>query len=123
MHCGGNEVATRKDEKAPLNRTIDSAIKSAIISAVKGAVMSYVTANELKRNGVSVVKEAVAEYGEAIVSVRGKDEYIIMNTERYNHLRECELDVALMETRKAIEAGDFVDESTEEHIARIRKYV
>ena len=85
--------------------------------------MNYVTANELKRNGVSVVKEAVAEYGEAIVSVRGKDEYVIMDTERYNYLRECELDVALMETRKAIEAGDFVDESVEDHIARISKNV
>ena len=85
--------------------------------------MNYVTANELKRKGVSVVKEAVAEYGEAIVSVRGKEEYVIMNTERYNHLRECELDVALMETRKAIESGDFVEESAKEHIARIRKYV
>jgi len=85
--------------------------------------MKYVTANELKRNGISVVNEAVAEYGEAVISVRGKSKYVILDTETYEHLRECELEVALLETRKAIEAGDFVEETAEEHIARIRKYV
>jgi len=85
--------------------------------------MKYVTANELKRNGISVVNEAVAEYGEAVISVRGKSKYVILDTETYAHLRECELEVALLETRKAIEAGDFVEETAEEHIARIRKYV
>ncbi len=83
--------------------------------------MKYVTANEIKRNGVSVVNEAVAEYGEAIVTFRGQQEYVIMDTKRYNYLRECELDVALMETRQALEAGDFVEETAEEHIARIKK--
>ena len=87
--------------------------------------MKYVTANDLKRKGVSVVREAIAEYGdgEAGISVRGKREFVVLDLETYDHLRECELDVALMETQKAIESGDFVDESTEEHIARIRKYV
>lgn len=87
--------------------------------------MKYVTANDLKRKGVSVVREAIAEYGdgEAGISVRGKREFVVLDVETYDHLRECELGVALMETRKAIEAGDFVEESTEEHIARIRKYV
>jgi len=83
--------------------------------------MKYVTANELKRNGISVVNEAVAEYGEAIISVRGKSKYVILDTETYEHLRECELEVALLETREAIEARDFVDETAEEHIARISK--
>jgi len=85
--------------------------------------MKYITANELKRNGISVVNEAIAEYGEAVISVRGKSKYVILDTETYEHLRECELEVALLETRKAIEAGDFVEETAEEHIARIRKYV
>lgn len=85
--------------------------------------MKYVTANELKRNGISVVNEAVAEYGEAVISVRGKNKFVVLDTETYQHLRECELEVALTETRKATEAGDFVDESAEEHIARISKNV
>ena len=85
--------------------------------------MKYVTANELKRNGISVVNEAVAEYGEAVISVRGKNKYVILDTETYEHLRECEILAAWAETKEAIAAGDFVDETAEEHIARIRKYV
>ncbi len=46
--------------------------------------MKYVTDNELKRNGISVANEAVAEYGEAVISVRGKSKYVILDTETYN---------------------------------------
>ncbi len=93
------------------------------MSAIEGAIMNYVTANELKRNGVSVVKEAIAEYGEAVISVRGKNKYVIVDTETYNHLRECEILAAWAETQEDIKAGHCVVESTEEHLARIRKYV
>ena len=85
--------------------------------------MKYVTANELKRNGISVVNEAVAEYGEAIISVRGKSKYVILDTETYNHLRECEILAAAAEVQEDIKAGRYVVETAEEHIARIRKYV
>lgn len=87
--------------------------------------MKYVTANEIKRNGVSAVREAMAEYGcgEAGISVRGKREFVVLDNETYEHLRECEILSALAETREAIANGDFVDETAEEHIARIRKYV
>jgi hypothetical protein len=105
--------------------TIDSAIKSAKLSAVKEAIMKYVTANDLKRKGVSVVREAIAEYGdgEAGISVRGKREFVVLDTETYDHLRECEILAAWAETKEDIKAGRYVEESTEEHIARIRKYV
>ena len=87
--------------------------------------MKYVTANELKRNGVSVVREAIAEYGDgaAGISVRGKREFVVLDNETYEHLRECEILAALAETKEAIAKGDFVEETAEEHIARIRKYV
>ncbi len=87
--------------------------------------MNYVTANDLKRKGVSVVREAIAEYGEgeACISVRGKPEFIVLDTKTYDHLRECEILAAWAETKEDIKAGRYVVESTEEHIARIRKYV
>ena len=87
--------------------------------------MKYVTANEIKRNGVSVVREAIAEYGdgEAGISVRGKREFVVLDNETYEHLRECEILAAIAETKEAIAKGDFVDETAKEHIARIRKYV
>jgi hypothetical protein len=39
--------------------------------------------------------------------------------EQYNYLRECELEAALVETRNDLEAGNVVEESVEEHLARI----
>ena len=81
--------------------------------------MNYVTANELKRNGVSVVKEAVAEYGEAVISVRGKNKYVIVDTERYNHLRECEILAAWAETQEDIKAGRYHTD-TEKHLAQLK---
>jgi len=87
--------------------------------------MKYVTANELKRNGVSVVREAIAEYGdgEVGISVRGKKEFVVLDAETYEHLRECEILAAWAETKEDIAAGRYVVESAEEHITRIRKYV
>jgi hypothetical protein len=85
--------------------------------------MKYVTANELKRNGISAVNEAIAEYGEAGISVRGKRESVVLDNGTCEHLRECEILAALAETKEAIAKGDFMKETAEEHIARIRNHV
>ncbi len=82
--------------------------------------MKYVTANELKRNGISVVNEAVAEYGEAVISVRGKNKYIILDTETYEHLRECEILAAAAEVREDIKAGRYHTD-TEKHLAELKE--
>ena len=39
--------------------------------------------------------------------------------ESYNYLRECELEAVLVESKKDIENGRFIEESVEEHIKRI----
>lgn len=80
-----------------------------------------ITANDLKTKGISMVAEEVAEYGEAVVTVRGKGKYVIIPIEKYNELREYELLAALAETRKAIADGDYVIESVEDHIKRITR--
>lgn len=87
--------------------------------------MKYVTANEIKRNGVSVVREAIAEYGdgEAGISVRGKREFVVLDNETYQHLRECEILAAAAEVHEDIKAGRYYDATAEEHIARISKDV
>ena len=53
--------------------------------------MPSIPANELKTRGVTVIEQALAENTEAIVSVRGKDKYVVMSVEQYSHLRTCEL--------------------------------
>ncbi|MBT0653126.1 type II toxin-antitoxin system Phd/YefM family antitoxin [Geomobilimonas luticola] len=82
--------------------------------------MKTIAANELKTKGVSSIEKALEENGEAIISVRGQDRYVVMAMEEYNRLRVCELEAALYETRQQLAAGEFVEESVEEHIARIR---
>lgn len=83
--------------------------------------MKTIAANDLKTKGVSSIQKALSEDPEAIISVRGKDRYVVMDIEEYNRLRVCELEAALYETRQQLKDGDVVEESVDEHIARIRK--
>ncbi|WKJ88895.1 type II toxin-antitoxin system Phd/YefM family antitoxin [Methylomonas montana] len=81
--------------------------------------MSHISANDLKTKGISAIEAALSESPEAIVSVRGKDKFVVMDIARYHYLRECELDAALAETRADLAAGRFVQESPEQHLARL----
>lgn len=83
--------------------------------------MSHISANDLKTKGVAAIEAMLAEHSEAIVSVRGKDRYVVMEIAQYNYLRECELEAALAETRADVVAGRFVQESAEAHLARLDK--
>ncbi len=78
-----------------------------------------ITANELKTKGVTILNDQTADGSEVIITVRGKSKYVILPIEKYNYLRECELDAALQETRDDIKTGKFIKESVEKHIKRI----
>jgi hypothetical protein len=80
---------------------------------------NIVTANELKTKGISRLDEITKSGEEAIISVRGKNRYVVLTMEQYNYLRECELEAALSETRNDLKAGNVVEESIEEHLDRI----
>ena len=83
--------------------------------------MSSLTANDLKTKGIAAIEAVLAERPEAIVTVHGKDRFVVMNIEQYHHLRECELEAALAETRADIAAGRYVKESAAEHVKRVKK--
>ncbi|MES2366443.1 MAG: type II toxin-antitoxin system Phd/YefM family antitoxin [Pseudomonadota bacterium] len=82
--------------------------------------MSNLTANDLKTKGVAAIEAVLEQHSEAIVSVRGKDRFVVMDIAHYHYLRECELEAALTETRADLAAGRFVHESPEEHVARVK---
>lgn len=82
--------------------------------------MKTIAANELKTRGVSTIEKALEGEAEAVISVRGRDRYVVMDVEEYNRLRVCELESALYETRQQVAAGEFVEESVDDHIERIR---
>lgn len=83
--------------------------------------MSNLTANDLKTKGIAAIEAALAERPEAIVSVRGQDRFVVMEIAQYHHLRECELEAALAETRADIAAGRFVKGTADAHVKRVKK--
>ncbi len=80
---------------------------------------NIVTANDLKVKGVSIIDKIISKTGEAIISVRGNNKYVVLSMDEYNKLREYELESAIKESKEDISAGRFFDESIEEHIKRI----
>lgn len=81
--------------------------------------MSHISANDLKTKGISAIELALTEAPEVIVSVRGKDRFVVMELSHYHYLRECELDAALAETRADLAAGRALQESPADHLARL----
>ena len=75
-----------------------------------------IMANELKTRGVTLLDEALQQDDEAIISVRGKSKYVVMDLEHYNYLRECELEAALIQTHKEIKEGKAKTLTADEHI-------
>ncbi len=81
--------------------------------------MSTIPANDLKTRGVTVVEEHLRESEEVLISVRGKEKYVVMSVDKYARLRELELDAAIAEARADYEAGRVVSESVEDHMKRV----
>ena len=80
-----------------------------------------ITANDLKTRGVAILVDETADGQEVIITVRGKNKFVVLPIEKYNYLRECELEAALLESKKDIKEGKFVKESVEKHIKRIAR--
>jgi len=82
-------------------------------------MVDLVTANELKTKGVKALNRATLNGNEVIITVRGKNKYVVLPFERYSYFRERELESALEESKRDIENGKFIEESVEDHIRRI----
>ena len=81
--------------------------------------MAGITANDLKTKGVSVLESVLQQDGEAVITVRGKRKYIVLDFNTYNRLREYELEVAVQEARKDIADGNYKTENVDEHMKRL----
>lgn len=93
---------------------------SIVNHTIKGAIMNeLITANELKTKGIAAINKILAVASEAIITVRGKSKFVVLPIEKYNKLREYELEAALEETKKELREGKYTEESVEEHLKRI----
>ena len=81
--------------------------------------MNTITANQLKTKGVSAIENNISGDHELVITVRGEGKYVVMDMAHYNHLRECELDMALNEAKADYKAGKYTVESVEKHVKRI----
>ncbi len=80
-----------------------------------------ITANDLKTKGITILDKETEDGIEVIVTVRGKNKYVVLPIEKYNHLRECELEAALLEAKRDVKEGKFTRESVDKHIKRITR--
>lgn len=81
--------------------------------------MSSLTANDLKIKGIAAIEAVLADHPEAIISVRGKNRFVVMELAQYHHLRECELEAALVQSLADVAAGRVVRESAAAHMERL----
>lgn len=81
--------------------------------------MSQLTANDLKVRGIGAIETALTDQPEAVISVRGKDRFVVMDITQYHYLRECELEAALAQSRADLQAGRALQETAAEHMARL----
>lgn len=56
-------------------------------------------ATEIKKKGIIWVGKIVDQFGEIIVSVRGKNRYVVLSIEEYERLKEIELNMTLKRTQ------------------------
>ena len=81
--------------------------------------MTHLSANDLKTKGIAAIEYILATQPEAMISVRGKERFVVMDVAHYHYLRECELDAALAQSRADVVAGRSVIETAEQHMARL----
>jgi prevent-host-death family protein len=86
--------------------------------------MQVVTANELKTKGVNSLEKALNQEDNAIISVRGKPRFVVMELEQYDQLREAGIFLAWQEARSAYTKGDYeIVENVGEHLKRLKKEI
>lgn len=82
-------------------------------------VNKMITANDLKIKGIACLEESLADSPEAVITVRGKECFVVMKIEHYHYLREMELEAALYETQQDVAAGRFSKGSVDQHVAEL----
>ena len=82
-------------------------------------MVGQITANDLKVQGISAIDDLVAQNEGVIITVRGKEKYVVLSIEEYNQLRIYELEMAIIEAKKDIAEGKVLSNSVEEHLCRV----
>ncbi|MEI7901119.1 MAG: prevent-host-death protein [bacterium] len=82
--------------------------------------MNTITANDLKTRGMRGVEQIMKNAGEAAITVRGKVRYMVVTPEKYDQLREAELEYAVREARQDIKKGRIAAAGIAEHLEQVK---
>jgi PHD/YefM family antitoxin component YafN of YafNO toxin-antitoxin module len=80
-----------------------------------------IQATEVKKRGVSIFDELLQKFDELVINVRGKNKYVVVDMDRYNHLREAELEIAYQEVMRDYNNKNYKEVSAKEHIENIKR--
>jgi PHD/YefM family antitoxin component YafN of YafNO toxin-antitoxin module len=80
-----------------------------------------ISANEVKKRGVSIFEELLKKFDEIVITFRGKKRYVVMDIDRYNELREKELELAYKEVMEDYKKGEYKEVDAKEHIQNIKR--
>lgn len=83
-------------------------------------MIGQISANDLKVKGINAIDEIVANDNNGVViTVRGKEKYVILPIDEYNLLREYELEIAIQEAKKDIADGKCHKDGIPKHLKRV----
>ena len=88
-------------------------VNSVINNTIKEKSMQTITANDLKLKGV---KAFTTE--ETLITIRGKEQYVVLDINTSERMREAELDAAYKEVLRDYEQGNFTSD-IDKHINNI----
>ena len=88
-------------------------------STIKDTNM-IINANEVKTKGVSIFANLLEKFDELIINVRGKNQYVVLDIDRYKELRANELDLAYLKSLQDIENGNYKIQTASEHIQKLK---
>jgi prevent-host-death family protein len=83
--------------------------------------MTTVSANELKTKGIAAIEAVLHEQNEAVITVRGKPRYVVLDITQYDHLRQSEFEVAWLQSKADYATGRYRQETADEHIDRVKR--
>ena len=78
-----------------------------------------ISANEVKKKGVSLFSNLLDKFDELIINVRGKDKFVVLDIERYMELRANELDLAYIQSMQDIENKKYKTQTAKEHVEEL----
>ncbi len=78
------------------------------------------TAQELKTKGATILQKRLKKADELVITVRGKESYVVLSMKQYEYLRQCELEQALAESQEDLKHGRYTDMSVKKHIKLLK---